>query len=434
MSKYIGRPYNDSKGAIREVLINYHPSTHYTIDQTIAAMPHVHFLLFEGWNQEEYTEEMEKKGVEILRAGSNTYFDQWKAIADNHGSVSDFLSLYPDWIKRASMYEIQSQTDDPDYIAVKSVLELAALFHGASNFRHESAIGLYADQIVSKYPDRVTYVKVDYHLQHFARDTITALHNNGSRIIIPASPGMTDDEIMLQLGDGSYEQADEPIWNERGYEVHSGLDIKSIVGGQIVANADTVFVGMNSFEESIFFRGKSESDEELQRIIGELNLVSYRVPNIYEHVDVFLSPITDEDILISDPEETMKLLDDRRLLTPEDRELTTGYVYFCNELKADMHRRKLNPVSVPFLISPDSTFSTMFSYANVLHEDDTLYAPKRGAKNVSERLREIGAVLDDSFLETASRFKHVVPVRGFDLADSWRNAGLRCMANVIWRE
>jgi len=55
-------------------------------------------------------------------------------------------------------------------------------------------------------------------------------------------------------------------------------------------------------------------------------------------------------------------------------------------------------------------------------------------ESIDDRFAEIGTVLDEWFMKTVGDFKEPVPVPGLTHPGIFKSAGLRCLANVVWRE
>ena len=174
-NRYIGRPYNDTAGTIREVLINYQPSAHYTIASTIGAMPDTSFILFTGPGREEVQEQihevmehiaLEHSGYfELLNHGvkGSDIIENWmREMRIAGGDKFAVSGYYSPLLSRKNQLELRGETDKKEYMFLRDFLYLAALTHHYVNLKHRDYESVSAAQIEEEFRGRVELVSVNY--------------------------------------------------------------------------------------------------------------------------------------------------------------------------------------------------------------------------------------------------------------------------------
>jgi len=435
MGGFIGRPYDDTRGTIREAMINYHPAFHETIDSAIGRLEDIYFILFNGPDKEEMSRLVEEKCMKMAnRVIPNPYAVDF--MESNQRSIFGVLDYCEPLMKRKYTLRVHSQHDTQEYMHLKEFLEFASLVAQSTSLRHKRLNGLSAQQIKNKYKNRIELVNVGYPIAQFARDVIISLYDEDKNVLVASKQGESSG-IVGQYDMNFGAQASDPVWDARGYETREGPNLLGLVGGQIVANEDYMFVGVNAFEQSIISDGKEKAMKELEHIGGDARIMYQWDPElkITDHVDVLMMPVNDDTIMVSDPTATEKVLKKSRIKTVFEMGKMGDYVRFSGTLKNRLKEAGLNVVPSPFWVGyNDNGHPSMFSYCNSLQDTDTVYAPKRGESGETRKLVDTGKVLDDWFYEEVSKYKTVIPVSGFSISHAWKDAGLRCLVNVTRRD
>lgn len=458
MEDFIGRPYDDTVGTITDVAVRYEPCFHNTIEETIKAMPHVHFTLFEGTGLDEIDGLIEKKGNALseYQNKANKHYPKmaekirrFMMMVDLNMGGKEIISLHDETVRLMFQAEIKKQetgNENFEYRTIRALTDFVGLLIYQHNLMYTGTSDesgrprVSSRQLEEGYGENVDVVKKEGIIGSYARDPIIALLNGDRKVmatfprrIIPNIMGFIDESEIL-LGENGF-------WEERGYEV-SKKKLHGLEGGEIVANRGHIFIGMNSFGEiryrNRFSNSESKYRKMMEMIEGDAEAVFYRDDKLEEHIDVFLMPVSEDCVFLSDPTGTVDLLERSRIHL-DSRTINNMGVYAkqLEKYREDLEKRGFTVRPAPFLIVRDSDrdyVETMFAYPNSLQESGVIYAPKRGEVSEVEEFRVIGEILDEEFYNEASKYKKVVPIPGFEVPFAWKTAGLRCMANVIGRE
>ena len=430
---YIGRPYSDCGGRIREVMVNYQTNTHEAVRSCISAMPHASFIVFCGSSpKEQYGQYKEKRGA-LIRSGHRVQLDYWERML-GCGDTSVAVGYYNELLGGKRDMEMSGDTDNDIYRAACTFLEMAASWHYHNNFNLGG--GKYekysAKQLKGEFPGQVELVRVGYPIHNYARDAVLSLSNGGRRLIVPGVSSHSGG-LMSMLGSNYERQADDPVWERRGYVTGERLDLEHIAGGAIVSSENHIFLGVNPWSYRTDNDDREKGLAQVMRFAEGLEMHQFWHPSVINHIDVYALPGDDGSLYIADPFMTADMLSSHVDIGP-DMKFMERHFDFCGRLREHCQYNGFRTTPIPFWVADYGGLPTMFSYANALKEPGKVYVGRKSDMRRDRRLAEIGKALDDRFFRAASADSEVHILGGFQEPSVWTDSGLRCVANVVMRE
>ena len=209
----------------------------------------------------------------------------------------------------------------------------------------------------------------------------------------------------------------------------------NLEGGNIVANERHAFVGANVYHENArLFEDECDIDEVLEQVLGRPYLIMSdyddRVP--WCHVDMYLTPVDDDTVLVASPTLALTLLTselcgpesaDDQEPSPEASEVLLTGGATLDSIAEQLEEWGYRVLRLPALLDPHEQW--MITYNNVLME-------RRGAERIVYLPAYGFPPLDSA---AASIYRALgFQVRLIDVSVIYKYGGsIRCLANVTAR-